>query len=425
MEFTHLFIRFGSAMGIGFLIGLQREYAFRDSKRELVAGERTFALMGLVGALAAFSAEVLNYPAAFVGIIMLVGLVVAVSYFTGAQRGFMGLTTEITILIVVILGALCYWGHLTLAVALGIATAVLLSLKLETDRLVQALTREDIVSALKLAVISAIILPILPNQPLGPPPFDVFNPFKIWLFVVFISAINFVGYVLIKIIGPEQGISLTGLLGGMVSSTSTTLILSERSRRDTGLARSLSLAIIISWAVMFARLIIYVGILSPPLLAEIWLPLAVAGSLGLGYAGYTWFRSRSQDPSTQEKEGMEFSNPLNLWTAIQFGVIYAVILVVARSAQIYFGDTGILVSSFIAGFANVDAITLSLTELTKNNEVSLNIAGLSVVLAAMSNTAVKGAIVLISGHPTLRKTILPGFLIILASGILVAALTFA
>ncbi len=421
MNFTHLFIRFGVAMGIGFLIGLQREYAFRESKRELVAGERTFALMGLVGALAAFSAEVLDYPAAFVGIILLVGLITAASYLIDAWRGYVGLTTEITILVVVILGALCYWGHLTLAVALGIVTAVLLSLKLETDRLVQALTREDIVSALKLAVISAIILPVLPNQAIGPPPFDVLNPFKIWLIVVFISAINFLGYVLIKIIGPEQGIGLTGFLGGMVSSTSVTLSLSERSRRDAWLARPFSLAIIIAWTVMFARVIIYVGILSRPLLAEIWLPLAAAGLLGLGY---TWILSRSQKVSSESKEKMEFSNPLDLWAAIKFGMIYAVILLVARSAQIFFGDTGILISSVLAGLADVDAITLSLTELTRSNEIGLEIAGLAVVLAAMSNTAVKGGIVLMTGHQNLRKAILPGLFIILTAAIILAVLTF-
>lgn len=422
MEYTDLFIRFGVSMGIGFLIGLQREYAFRDSNRELVAGERTFALMGLVGALAAFSAEVLNLPAVFVGIFVVVGLVTAVSYFVDAWRGFIGLTTEITILIVVILGALCYWGHLTLAVALGIATAVLLSLKIETDRLVQALTREDIVSALKLAVISAIILPVLPNQPIGPPPLDVFNPFKIWLMVVFISAINFLGYVLIKIIGPEQGIGLTGLLGGMVSSTSVTLSLSERSRRDTWLGSSFALAIIVAWTVMFARVIIYVGILSRPLLAEIWLPLAVSGLLGIAY---TWILARSHRAAAQEREKMEFSNPLDLWAAIKFGLIYALILVVARSAQLYFGNPGILVSSILAGLADVDAITLSLTELTKRNEIGLDIAGLAVVLATMSNTVVKGGIVIFTGHPNLRKAILPGFLLILAAGIILAVITFA
>lgn len=421
MNYTHLFLRFGVAMGIGFLIGLQREYAFRESKRELVAGERTFALMGLVGALAAFSAEVLNYQAAFVGIILLVGLITAASYFIDAWRGHVGLTTEITILVVVILGALCYWGHLTLAVALGIATAILLSMKLETDRLVQALTRGDIVSALKLAVISAIILPVLPNEAIGPPPLDVFNPFKIWLIVVFISAINFLGYVLIKIIGPEQGIGLTGLLGGMVSSTSVTLSLSERSRRDTWLARPLSLAIMIAWTVMFARVIVYVGILSRTLLAEIWLPLAAAGLLGLGY---TWVLSISQKVSSESKGKMEFSNPLDLWAAIKFGMIYAVILLVARSAQLYFGNTGILVSSILAGLADVDAITLSLTELSGRNEIGVEIAGLAVVLATMSNTAVKGGIVMFTGHPSLRKAILPGFLLVLAAATLIAIFTF-
>lgn len=422
MEFQHLFIRFGVAMGIGFLIGLQREYAFRDSKRKLVAGERTLALMGLLGALSAFSAEVLDYPVAFVGTLLLIGFVSAVSFIIDAWRGVVGLTTEISMIIVMILGAMSYWGHLTLAVAIGIATAVLLSLKIETDRLVQALTREDIVSALKLAVISAIVLPVLPNQPIGPPPLDVFNPFKIWLIVVLISAINFLGYVLIKIIGTEQGIGLTGLLGGMVSSTSVTLSLTERSRRETWLAGSYSLAIIVAWTVMFARVLIYAGILSRPLLGKIWLPLSIAGFLGLVY---TWMLTRKQQPSSDDKEKMEFSNPLDLWAAIKFGLIYAVILVVARSAQLYFGNTGILVSSILAGLANVDAITLSLAELTNRSEIGLEIAGLAVVLATMANTVIKGSIVIFTGHPGLRKAIMPGFLLILAAGIILAMITFA
>jgi uncharacterized membrane protein (DUF4010 family) len=122
---------------------------------------------------------------------------------------------------------------------------------------------------------------------------------------------------------------------------------------------------------------------------------------------------------------MEFSNPLDLWAAIKFGLIYAVILVVARSAQLYFGNTGILVSSILAGLADVDAITLSLTELSNRSEISLEIAGLAVVLATMSNTVVKGSIVIFTGHPSLRKAILPGFLLILAAGIILAVITFA
>ncbi len=139
-----LFLRFGIALAIGFMIGLQREYAFRDKKHDLLAGERTFALIALVGALAAMIADVFESSFAFLGVLLLVGILSAIAYFIDAWRGHVGLTTEIAILITVLIGALCYWNYLALAAALGIITTVLLSVKIETDRLVSALTREDI-----------------------------------------------------------------------------------------------------------------------------------------------------------------------------------------------------------------------------------------------------------------------------------------
>ena len=144
MEQSQLFLRFGVAIAIGFLIGLQREYSLGGGNREIIAGERTLALMGLTGCLAAMAADILVSPLGFVAIIVLLGVYTAVAYFIDAKQGYIGLTTETASLIVVVIGALCYWGYLTLAVALGIATTVLLSMKLETDRFVRALTREDI-----------------------------------------------------------------------------------------------------------------------------------------------------------------------------------------------------------------------------------------------------------------------------------------
>ena len=259
MDQTQLFLRFGASLAIGFLIGVQREFAPRGQKGEIVAGERTFALMGLVGCLAAMAADQLDSSLAFFGVILLMGIFSAVAYFIDAWRGHVGLTTEVAIVVTILLGALCYWGYLVLAVALGIATTALLYLKLETDRFVLSLTREDIFAALQFAVISAIILPILPNESFFPPPFDVLNPFKIWLMIVFISGISFLGYVAIKVVGPEQGIGLTGFLGGIVSSTAVTLSFSERSSREPDLSRSFALAIMIAWTVMFARVLVEVG----------------------------------------------------------------------------------------------------------------------------------------------------------------------
>lgn len=412
-----LFLRFGVALAIGFMIGLQREYAFRVKQQELLAGERTFALMALVGSLAAMIADIFDSSLAFLGVIFLVGIFTAIAYFIDAWRGQVGLTTEIAILITVLLGALCYWDHLALAAALGIITTVLLSVKIETDRLVRVLTREDIFAALQFAVISLVILPVLPKESNLPPPFDVLSPFRIWLMVVFISGINFIGYFAIKFVGPERGIGLTGLLGGLVSSTGVTLGFSERSNRESSLAKPFSLAIMISWTVMFARVLVEVGVLNLELLQLVWPPIAAAGVVGLLYCVYLYLSQR-----TTEKDDLEFSNPFDLVSAIKFGLLYAVILLVARSAQLYFGETGVYISSLVSGLADVDAITISLAQLSLEGTVSKVVAAQSIVIATIANTIAKGAIVIIGGAYLLKRALLPGMLLVLVTAVIVTYL---
>jgi len=405
-----LFLRFGIALAIGFMIGLQREFAFLSAKRELVAGERTFALLGVVGALAAMIADTIDSPLAFVTILGVVGIYTAIAYFIEAQHGKAGLTTETAMLITMLCGALCYWDQLALAVAVGIATTVMLSLKLETDRLVQALTRQDILAALQFAVISAIILPVLPNESLLPAPFDVLNPFKIWLMVVFISGINFLGYISIKIVGPERGIGLTGLFGGLASSTAVTLGFTERSNREPALGVPFALAIMIAWTVMFVRILVEVSVVYSDLLAVVWLPVAAAGLASLAYCVYLYLSRREV-----EKDDLQFSNPFDLWSAIKFGLMYAVILVAARAAQQYLGSTGVYLSSLLSGLVDVDAITLSLSQLSRDGALSNTTAAQAIVLAAISNTVVKGGIVLAGSAPSLKRAILPGLVLVLAA----------
>lgn len=412
MVSADLFLRFGIALAIGFMIGLQREYAFQTAKRELVAGERTFALMGIAGALAAMVADVLASPLAFFVVVLLVGIFTAIAYFIDAWHGQVGLTTEIAVLITILCGALCYWNYLALAAAVGIATTVLLSLKLETDRLVRALTREDIFAALQLAVISVIILPILPNESLLPPPFDVLNPFRIWLMVVFISGINFLGYISIKIVGPERGIGLTGLFGGLVSSTAVTLGFTERSNRDPALSKPFAVALMIAWTVMFGRVLVEVAVVNPELLRLVWMPITAAALVGLAYCAYLFFSQR-----TAEKDTLEFSNPFDLMAAIKFGLLYAAVLVIARAAQLYLGDTGVYLSSLISGLVDVDAITLSLAQLSKVGGLSSQVAVQGIVLATIANTAVKGGIVLLGGAVLLKRAILPGLLLVLLTAL--------
>ncbi len=419
MEQVDLFYRFGVALAIGFLIGLQREYAHGGPGREIFAGERTLALMGLVGCIAAFVADLLNSPWAFLGIVLAIAALIIVAYFVGAwRRGEVGLTSETAALVTILTGALCYWGYITLALAIGVITIVLLSLKVEMDTFVRRITREDVRATLQFAVITAIVLPLLPNRTFGPPPLDVLNPRKVWLMVVLISGISFLGYVLIKVVGTRQGIGLTGLLGGLVSSTGVTLSFTQRSRERTDLAKPFALAIMVAWTVMFLRVVIEVGALNLDLLRLVWPPMTAAAAVGLGYCVYLYFSHR-----TDEAGAIAFSNPFELWPAVKFGLIYAAILLISRTAQIYLGNPGVYLSSVVAGLADVDAITLSLAELSRAADgVDLVTAERAIVLAAMSNTLVKGSIVLTGGSAALRRSLFPGLLLVLLSGIGVAFL---
>lgn len=413
-----LFYRFGVALFIGVLVGLQREAAAdedADRSSKMFAGVRTFALLSLAGCTAAFVADQLGLPWAFIGIILPLGALITAAYVITGLRGDVGLTTEVAAIIVLLAGALCFWDQLALAVALGVVTTALLSFKLELHGFAERLTREDIVATLKFAIITAIILPVLPNESFGPPPFDVLNPYKIWWMVVLISGISFLGYVLIKLVGSRQGIGLTGLLGGLASSTAVTLSFSQRSQKESGFAKPFALAILIAWTIMFGRVLVEVAVTNLPLLAVVWLPITVAGLAGLAYGIYLYFAPRSS-----EAGGVTISNPFELGPAITFGLLYGLILLVARAAQFYFGDTGVYLSSVLSGLADVDAITLSMAELSSSGNVELSTAARAIVLATMSNTVVKGGIVLSSGSAALRRALLPGFLLILITGTVLA-----
>jgi uncharacterized membrane protein (DUF4010 family) len=409
METIPLFLRFGAALAIGILIGLQREYALGGEDQELLAGVRTFALMSLAGCAGALASDVLQSVWPLVAVFLVIGMLMTAAYFLDAIRGGVGLTTEVAALLTILVGAFSYWELYALAVGSGVTITVLLSLKLELQRFVQHITTEDIFATLKFAVITAIVLPVLPNQTFGPPPVDVLNPYTIWLMVVFISGISFLGYVLIKFLGPRQGIGLTGLLGGLVSSTAVTLTFAQRSGQEEDLARPLALAIIVSWTTMFIRVLVVVVALNFLLARLLLWPMVAATAAGLAYCSYLYYQQRSD-----QEANINFANPFELRPALQFGLLYALILVVSRAGQHFLGDVGVYVSSVAAGLVDLNAISLSLAELSRaGGGVSLATAARAIVLATIANTAVKGIIVLAVGAAGLRRYVLPGFILIL------------
>lgn len=413
MTETDLFFKLGISLAIGFLVGLQREFSFKNDSKDRGAGIRTFPILAMIGTSGAFLADKFETPIIFAFCMLIPGLMFALNYYIEAQKKETGLTTEMSGLLIIIIGGLVYLGQESVAAALGVITTVLLSAKQELHRFAHKLTRSDMTASLKFAVISLIVLPLLPEQNFGPEPYNIFNPFKIWLLVVFISGISFVGFILIKFFGASRGIGITGFLGGIASSTAVTLSFTARSRDNDKLAPAFSMAIIVAWTIMFARVVVEVAVLNKALLGSITPALAVMASAGLLYSFFL-IRRQVQEPM---QRGVDFSNPFELGPAIKFGLIFMVVLLVSKVAQHYFGDTGVLVSSFVSGLADVDAIALSVADLSARGEMSNEVAADAVVIAAIANTLAKGAIVFGMGTKKLVRAILPGFLMMLAAGV--------
>ncbi len=418
MDQTYITYRLGIAIIIGLLIGLQREYVYDREKpedAELFAGARTFALFAILGFLASLVSDLLASPAGYISIAGIVGLLIVISYVYSARNGNLGLTTEASAIITVVIGSLCYWDYLAIAGSVGVLSATLLTLKLRTQSLVDNLTREDIYATLKFAFISIIVLPLLPREGITTSPFDVIVPFNIWLMVVFISGIGFLGYALIKFVGVQKGVGLSGILGGLASSTAVTMSFSQRSREVEGLAHAFALAIMLSWMVMIARVAIEVLAVNAALMHNLWLPLLIVVLCTFAYSIYLFRASNHAKQSSPEN----FTNPFKLRPAIVFGLLYAGVLLGANIAQLYYGETGIYVSSMVSGLVDVDAITLSMANLSKQNGVvAPSTAARAIVLAVVSNTIVKGGIVVFKGSSALRKVIVPRILLISISAIL-------
>lgn len=410
--------RFAAALLIGALIGLEREFVQQRTEERDFAGIRTFSLMALLGAVAAYFSQqfgLLLFVAAYLSLALLVWTSHLGDIYRGHEEG---ITTEVVALIVPLLGAMVIWGEVELAAALGVITALLLALKPRLHGLARRMSAKDLRATLEFSLITAVILPLLPNQSFGP--FGLLNPFQIWLLVVFVSGIGFLGYVLIKILGAEQGVGLTGVLGGLVSSTATTVSLAGRSKGNPGLSSILVRGIILASCVMFPRVLVEVGVIYPPLLRMVSIPIGAMLLVSLGFVLYLW-RGRRADEQ-EDREEMKVSNPLRLPTAITFALAFSVVLIAVRAANDFFGDAGVYVASALAGLTDVDAITLSASELASNGQLQPQVAAMAVVLATLVNTAAKAVMVWFLGAHELRRTVMRAFGLVLLTGIVGSAI---
>jgi uncharacterized membrane protein (DUF4010 family) len=410
-------LRFGAALGLGVLLGLERERS--KAAGTGFAGVRTIGLIALAGAIAAFFEESLGLPWLALAVFVAVAALVVASYAVTARLGEVGITTEITALIAFLVGWLCLRGRVPLAGGLAVATALILALKEWLHHLAQRIKAVDVEATLQFAIVTLIILPLVPNENFGPPPLDVLNPYKIWLMVVLISGINFASYILVKVVGPEHGIGVTGLLGGLVSSTAVTLGFAQKSRNDPAQSGGLALGILLAWTVMFVRVIVLVAIVSRATAGRLALVLGGLAIANLAIAGFFWRRDRAEAKGTVSAG----ENPFELRQAIQFGLLFGVVTFIAKAAEVYVGESGLYLAGAIAGLTDVDAIALSMANLGAGSPQSIGPAATTIVIAVVSNTLVKAGITAFTGSPALRRRITGATAVLLGVGALLLLLT--
>ena len=408
--------QFGAALGLGMLIGLERERT--SGELRTFAGVRTFALVALLGATSVFAGEQSGFAWLFAVVFVAVSALVVAAYHMTAIKGDVGITTEVSVLLTFYIGGLCAWGQVGTAGAIAVACMLLLALKGWLHDLAKQIEPSDVEATLKFAIITLIILPLVPDTNYGPAGLEFINPYKTWLMVVLIAGLNFAGYILVKVVGKEHGLGITGLLGGLVSSTAVTLSFSQRSRTESGLAPVLALAILLAWTVMFFRVVVEVAVVNPSLAKDLMLGMVLMGTVSLVICFLLWKRNRS----TEKAEVETGNNPFELGEAIKFGALFAVVIFIASAAQVYFGNTGLYLAGALAGLTDVDAIALSMANLALQDPASSGPAVRTIVIAVISNTMVKCGMTIWLGSTTLRKTMIPITVVLGITGVAAAYL---
>lgn len=409
MDLTHTFQELGIALGLGLLVGLQRERT-----ASLLAGFRTFPLVTTFGVLAALLSQQFGGWILAAGFVALTGIIVignVVSLKQGERDP--GITTEVAMLLMFAVGAYIVVGSREVAVAVGAGVAVLLQFKERLHGIASRLEDRDVFAVMQFALVSLVILPALPDRTFGP--YDVLNPHQIWLMVVLIVGISLGGYVAYKLFGEGAGTALGGILGGLISSTATTVTYARRAAQHPNGTAIASVIILIASTTVFGRLLLELAVAAPSQFRATAGPIAVMLATMIILSAGAWLYGR--DPNDRMPE---HDNPSELKPAIAFGLLYGVVLFAVAAAKENFGTSGLYVVAALSGLTDVDAITLSSARLVSTGSMSTADGWRVVLVAACSNLAFKAGTVAVLGTWKLFRVVGTLFAVAMA----VAAIVF-
>ncbi|MFA7239762.1 MAG: MgtC/SapB family protein [Sulfuricellaceae bacterium] len=388
----HLYA-FVTSLAIGLLIGLERE---RNVTAK--AGVRTFALVALFGAICAMLSAQSGAAWPLAAGLLVVGLLIVAAYFGApAVDGDPGTTTEAALLVCYGLGAMVWYGYSSIAIMLAIASAALLYFKPELHGISHNMERRDLLSILQFATLSFIVLPILPDVGYGP--YQALNPYNIWLMVVLISGISLSGYIALRLVGQRYGAPLLGFMGGMASSTATTLVYARHGRSDPQLIQLAVPVILIANLVVVIRLGVLGAVTAPAILPHLLPALGGALALGLMVTIY-WWRKLHQDGDLPMPR---VQNPAEIRISLAFGLLYGVVLFLTAWLSDYAGNKGLYAIALVSGLTDVDAITLSSLRLFSLGKLEAQQTVTAIVLALIANLAFKFGLIVFIGGALLAK----------------------
>ena len=406
MDSTSLFQSLGIALGLGLLVGLQREHA---EKR--LAGLRTFPLVTVLGTVCALLATQFGGWIVAVGFAALTGVIVIGNFAApkDSDSGH-GVTTEVAMLLMYGVGACLVAGHRELAIVIGGVIAVLLQFKVQLHGIAARLGDNDLKAIMQFALISLVVLPFLPNRAYGP--YSVLNPRQIWWMVVLIVGLGLGGYIIYKFFGSRAGILLGGLLGGIISSTATTVSYARRTVATPETSLSAATVIIIASGVVFVRVLLEIAVVAPSLLLTAAPPILIMLVVLSVVSAHLWFKS-GREQIDMPPQG----NPTELKPALIFGVLYAIVLIAVAAAEDKFGNRGLFVVAGLSGLTDVDATTLSASQLVNSGRLSAADGWRLVVTALTTNLLFKGAAAGVLGHRQLLVKIAPLYAVAIVAGI--------
>lgn len=400
MDIQGLLSHFAVALGIGLLIGIERGWRTRDEKPgSRTAGVRTFTIIGLLGGTAGVLAEAAGTPLTLAG-----GVILGLSFTAFAVTFALmcrdenraddsySATTAIAGMLTFALSAYAMIGDPRAAGAAAVATVCVLALRRPLHDWLSRIKEQEIRSALILLAMTFIVLPIIPDEPVGP--FGGVNPREIWLIAIVLAAVSFAGYVAVKVLGSRHGTMLAAAAGGLVSSTAVTASNAKRAAAGEGAPRLLAAGVSLATAVSFARVIAIVAVLKPDLLKLVAPALAAAILVALGYAFVSAYWRGGDDT---EDRSVEFKNPFGFWSVVGFAILLAAIVLVGRVLDETLGPAGAIVGALALGLADVDAVTVSMAQLTPV-PLSLQSASLAILAAVVSNNVSKIAIGAVVGR---------------------------